>query len=125
MSFNLPEAILAHWNTQGTLPSLWLEYVPEPVDVPIALLEASGFSRDYISAGMKQDTFNYKVSILTTSAESTWTVSETAMSHMQEMTGQKIVSINISPDNMAKPAQMGKVDVWVFEFSIDIQVFDN
>lgn len=125
MSLNLPAAILTHWNAQGTLPSLWLEYVPEPVDVPIALLEATGFSRDYISAGMKQDTFNYKISLLTTSAETTWSTAETAMSHMQGMAGEKIVSINISPDNMAKPAQMGKVDVWVFEFSLDIQVFDN
>jgi len=125
MSLNLPAAILTHWNAQGALPSLWLEYVPEPVDVPIALLEATGFSRDYISAGMKQDTFNYKISLLTTSAETTWSTAETAMSHMQGMAGEKIVSINISPDNMAKPAQMGKVDVWVFEFSLDIQVFDN
>jgi hypothetical protein len=47
------------------------------------------------------------------------------MSHMQNFSGEKIVTVNISPDNMAKPAQMGKVDVWVFEFSIDVQVFDN
>lgn len=125
MSLNLPAALLNHWNTEGALPSLWLEYVPEPVDVPIALLEATGFSRDYISAGMKQDTFNYKISLLTTSAETTWSTAETAMAHMQNFSGEKIVTVNISPDNMAKPAQMGKVDVWVFEFSIDVQVFDN
>lgn len=125
MNFNLPSVILTHWQSQGSLPSLWLEYAPEPVNVPVALLEATGFSRDYISAGMKQDTFNYKVSIVTSSAETTWITAETAMTHMESLNNEKIVTVNISPDNMAKPAQIGQVDVWVFEFSIDIQVFDN
>lgn len=125
MSFNLPTKILTYWNQQGSLPSLWLEYVPEPINVPIALLEATGFSRDYISQGMKQDTFNYKISIITSSAETTWTTAETAISYMENLTDAKIVTVNISPDNMAKPATLGQVDVWVFEFSIDVQIFDN
>lgn len=125
MSFNLPTKILNHWNAQGTLPSLWLEYVPEPYDVPVALLEATGFSRDYMTGGGKLDMFNYKISIITASAETTWTTAETAISHMESMVDAKIVTVNISPDNMAKPAEMGQVDVWVFEFSVDVQIFDN
>lgn len=124
MSFNLPTKILSHWNAHGTLPSLWLEYVPEPYDVPIALLEATGFSRDYITGG-KLDMLNYKISVITASAETTWTIAETAIAHMESMTDAKIVTVNISPDTMAKPAEMGQVDVWVFEFSIDVQIFDN
>jgi hypothetical protein len=125
MSFNLPSTIQTYWQTNANLPTLWLEYLPEPLNVPVAVLEATGFSRDYISAGMKQDTFNYKISIITSSAETTWTQAEAAMLHMESLTNQKIVTVSISPDNMAKPAQVGQVDVWVFEFSVDVQIFDN
>lgn len=125
MSFNAPAVIQSFWSAQSGLPSLWLEYAPEPLNPPIAVLEATGFSRDYISAGMKQDTHNYKISILTTSAETTWTTGEAATVAMENLTHEKIVAVRISPDNLAKPVQVGQADLWVFEFSVEIDIFDN
>lgn len=125
MSFNLPQAIQTHWQAGSGLPSLWLEYAPETVVLPIAILEATGFSRNYLSAGLKEDSFNFKISVITTSAETTWNQAESAMAHMGNLDDQKIVSVEISPDKLAKPAKLGQVDVWVFEFSLDIKVFDN
>ena len=125
MSLNVPALIQTHWNAQAGLPDLWLEYAPEPFLPPLAVIEATGFSRDYLSAGMKQDSHNYKVSVVTTSAESTWTLGELATSKMESLSDDKVIAVRIEPDNLARPAKVGQLDVWIFEFTIKVELFDN
>lgn len=125
MSLNVPALIQSHWSAQSGLPDLWLEYGPEPFLPPLAVLEATGFSRDYLSAGMKQDSHGYKISVLTTSAESTWSLGELATASMETLTNEKIIAVRIEPDNLARPAKIGQSDVWIFEFSLKVELFDN
>lgn len=125
MSLNVPALIQTFWSSQAGLPDLWLEYGPEPFLPPFAVLEATGFSRDYLSAGMKQDSHNYKISVLTTSAESTWTLGELATASMESLSDTKIIAVRIEPDNLARPAKIGQLDVWIFEFSLRVELFDN
>lgn len=125
MSLNVPAIIQSHWDDQTGLPELWLEYAPDPLVPPLAILEATGFSRNLLSAGMKQDTHNYKISVITTSAESTWSTGELAIEKMDTLVNDKVIAVQIEPDSLARPAKVGQLDVWVFEFTMKVEIFDN
>ena len=125
MSYNVPMVIQSHWAAQTGLPSLWLEYAPDPLVPPLAVMEATGFSRTPLSAGSYMDSHNYRISILTTSAESTWSIGESAIEKMDTLSGDKITSVQIEPDSLARPAKVGQLDVWVFEFTLKVEIFDN
>ena len=71
------------------------------------------------------DSHNYRISILTTSAESTWSIGESAIEKMDTLAGDKITSVQIEPDSLARPAKVGQLDVWVFEFTLKVEIFDN
>lgn len=125
MSLNVPLIIQAHWEAQTGLPELWLEYAPDPLVPPMAIVEATGFSRVPLSAGSHMDSHSYKFSILTTSAESTWSIGELATELMDTLANDKITSVQIEPDSLARPAKVGQLDVWVFEFTMKVEIFDN
>lgn len=125
MSLNVPLIIQAHWDAQTGLPELWLEYAPDPLVPPMAIVEATGFSRVPLSAGMHMDSHSYKFSILTTSAESTWSIGELATELMDTLADDKVTSVQIEPDSLARPARVGQLDVWVFEFTMKVEIFDN
>ena len=125
MSLNVPLIIQAHWEAQTGLPELWLEYAPDPLVPPMAIVDATGFSRVPLSAGSHMDSHSYKFSILTTSAESTWSLGELATELMDTLTNDKVTSVQIEPDSLARPARVGQLDVWVFEFTMKVEIFDN
>lgn len=125
MSLNVPLIIQAHWEAQTGLPELWLEYAPDPLVPPMAIVEATGFSRAPLSAGSHMDSHSYKFSVLTTSAESTWSIGELATELMDTLTNDKVTSVQIEPDSLARPARVGQLDVWVFEFTMKVEIFDN
>lgn len=125
MSLNVPLIIQAHWEAQTGLPELWLEYAPDPLVPPMAVVEATGFSRVPLSAGSHMDSHSYKFSILTTSAESTWSIGELATELMDTLENDKVTSVQIEPDSLARPARVGQLDVWVFEFTMKVEIFDN
>lgn len=125
MSLNVPLIIQAHWEAQTGLPELWLEYAPDPLVPPMAIVEATGFSRVPLSAGSHMDSHSYKFSVLTTSAESTWSIGELATELMDTLENDKVTSVQIEPDSLARPARVGQLDVWVFEFTMKVEIFDN
>lgn len=117
----LPQAILAYWNTN--LPSIPLYYEWAPLDaaLPLAVFAATGFSREYQNGNLMLDTYRYEFTILSPQAESAYTTGFSAVAVLNQFDYTGLIQISPSPEAMATPnrAEPGFVTQWEYRFSIE------
>lgn len=120
---NLPQVILAYWNAnQGTLPTLWLEYAPAEYLPPVAIMEPTGFSRDYSNAPYFYDTYKYGFTILATDAVAAYEKGFAAITMLNGFNCSGLINTKVQPEQFATPFSTGQANVWAFEFSIEFLI---
>jgi hypothetical protein len=119
----LSEAIHAQWTAAGDLPGLRFQYIPieEFEDIAttrlLAAFKFDGFNRELGNGGIQFDTYNVAFTVIGLEAGPTWEAGQRAIAAMSELEAEGLYNAQVTPSEMATPAELGGMNVWSFGFT--------
>jgi|Laugrefabdmm15sn_1035127.scaffolds.fasta_scaffold02870_5 hypothetical protein len=119
----LSEAIHAQWAAKAGLPPLRFQYIPieefESIATTrvLAAFKFDGFNRDYGNGNLQFDTYNVAFTVIGLEAAETWEAGQKAISAMSELEAEGLYNAQVTPSEMATPAELGSMNVWSFGFT--------
>jgi hypothetical protein len=119
---DLPQAIKAFWDTNGTLPELYFQHAPAKTDPPVSVFRPYGFNRKRLNAGFKYDTHRYEFTVIDTDAVAAYETGFVAMDYIQTFSPSGIIGIVTEPDSYATPTETGQAHSWQFKFKAIITI---
>jgi len=119
----ISEAIHRKWTATPNLPPLRFQYIPieEFEDIGarrlLAAFKFDGFNREDGNGGFQFDTYNVSFTVIGLEAAETWEAGQKAITAMCDLEAEGLYNADVTPSEMATPAELGGMNVWSFGFT--------
>lgn len=119
----LSVAIRTQWAANATLAPLRFQYIPieefESIATTrvLAAFKFDGFNRDYGNGDLHFDTYSVAFTVIGIDASETWEAGQSAISAMSQLVADGLYNAQVTPNEMATPAELGSMNVWSFGFT--------
>lgn len=122
MTILVPKELVDFWNSlPGDLPSLRLEYAPD-LPLPQATYRSTGFARETLNAGFKEDIHRYEIAVIDDSPVDAFETGMDTAGLLDAFDPPGLVLCTVQPEQFATPMKAGQLDVWVFKINLTIRI---